>query len=74
VGDVDGSGEISIKDATLIRKHLAKIITFDNLTLAVSDVDVSGKCNITDATKIQKYIALIETDSLVGETAIFQAK
>ena len=74
VGDVDYSGEISIKDATLIRKHLAKIMTFDSLTAAIADVDVSGKCNITDATKIQKYIALIETDSLVGRTAVFQAK
>ncbi len=72
VGDVDFSGEISIKDVTLIRKHLAKMIEFDILTLTVADVDASGKCKINDATNIQKYIALIETYTNVGKTVMIQ--
>ena len=72
VGDIDYSGEISIKDATLIRKHLAKMVDFDIITLTIADVDASGKCNISDATNIQKFIALIETDTNVGKTAMIQ--
>lgn len=68
MGDTDFNGTISIKDTTLIRKYLAKIIDFDEITLAVSDVDSNGKCSIKDATAIQKYLALIETDSTVGKT------
>lgn len=70
IGDVDQSGEISIKDATLIRKHLAKLSDFDDITMAIADVDASGKCNISDATNIQKFIALIETNTNVGKSAV----
>ncbi|MBQ8573142.1 MAG: hypothetical protein IJ451_06735 [Ruminococcus sp.] len=70
MGDVDYNGNISIKDATLIRKHLAKITDFDEITLMLSDVDSSGGCSIKDATLIQKYIALIDTPSNVGQTVM----
>lgn len=70
MGDTDYNGIITIKDTTLIRKHLAKIIEFDDITLSLSDVDGNGKCTIKDATCIQKYIALIETDSNVGKTVM----
>lgn len=72
IGDVDFSGEISIKDATLIRKYLAKMADFDIITLTVADVDTSGKCNISDATNIQKFIALIDTNTNVGKTVMIQ--
>lgn len=68
MGDVDHNGTISIKDTTLIRKYLAKVLDFDDITLALADVDNSGGCSIKDATLIQKYIALIDAPSSVGET------
>ncbi len=70
MGDIDYNGNISIKDATLIRKHLAKITEFDEITSILSDVDSSGGCSIKDATLIQKYIALIDTPSNVGKTVM----
>lgn len=70
MGDVDYNSTISIKDATLIRKHLAKITQFDETTLLISDVDGSENCSIKDATCIQKYVALIKTDSNVGKTVM----
>ncbi len=70
MGDTDHNNNIGIKDATLIRKHLAKIIEFDAVTLTLSDVDGSGGCTIKDATLIQKYIALIEAPSNVGRTVM----
>lgn len=68
IGDTDHNKHIGIKDATLIRKHLAKIIKFDNVTLTIADVDGSGNCTIKDATLVQKYIALIKAPSNVGKT------
>lgn len=70
MGDTDFNGTISIKDTTLIRKHLAKVIELDPIALAVSDVDNNNKCSIKDATVIQKYLAMIETDSSVGKTVM----
>lgn len=70
MGDTDNNGNITIKDATLISKYLAKIIEFDSTTQSIADVDGNGKCTIKDATCIQKYIALIETDSNTGKTVM----
>lgn len=66
LGDVDFSNIISIKDATLISKHLAKLTTLNDIALLLADTDNSGKCTIKDATLIQKYIALIDVTSGVG--------
>ena len=70
IGDTDHNNSIGIKDATAIRKHLAKIIEFDPVTLTIADVDGSGSCTIKDATLIQKYIALIDAPSNVGNTVM----
>ena len=70
MGDVDLNGTISIKDTTLIRKYLAKVVELDGVTLALSDVDSSGGCSIKDATLIQKYIALIDAPSMVGQSVM----
>lgn len=61
-GDVDTDGRISVRDSTAVQKHLAKIITLSELSLAHADVDGNGKVNIMDATWIQKYVAkMIDT-------------
>lgn len=70
IGDTDLNNSIGIKDATLIKKHLAKIITLDSTALTLADVDASGNCTIKDATLIQKYIALINATSNVGKTVM----
>lgn len=56
-GDLNSDGTINIKDATLLQKHLADIITLDNKILSHADVDSNGKITILDATIIQKYVA-----------------
>ena len=57
VGDANGDGKLSIADATVIQKHLAKIgeITEDNIELA--DLNCDGKITVADATVIQKKLA-----------------
>lgn len=56
-GDTDFDGRVSVKDATAIQKHLAKIITLSENALYFGDVDGNEKNTISDATLIQKYVA-----------------
>lgn len=56
-GDTDFDGRITVKDATALQKHLAKIITLSEAALYFGDVDGNGKNTISDATLIQKYVA-----------------
>ncbi len=58
-GDVNLDGKLNIRDATLIQKHLAKIIELKDTELTLADFDLNGEVNIKDATAIQKKIANI---------------
>ena len=57
LGDVDGDGEITIKDATALQKYLARLDTLTDEQLKRADVDKDGDVKIKDATMIQKFIA-----------------
>ena len=59
IGDVNKDGKINIKDATLIQKYLAKLVTFDADQLLLADANADNKVNIKDATYIQKKIAYL---------------
>lgn len=56
-GDVNLDGKVNIKDATLLQKHLAKMIILEEKNLSVSDTNLDGRITIADATAIQKKIA-----------------
>ena len=56
-GDANGDGDITVQDATLIQKHLAKLATIDEDVLPFIDTDGDGHISITDATYIQKVVA-----------------
>ncbi len=56
-GDVDLDTQVNIKDATLIQKHLAKLVVLEDAQLLLADVDGSIGVNIKDATHLQKWIA-----------------
>ncbi len=58
-GDVNFDSEISVKDATSVQKHLAKLITLPEELIFSGDVDGNGRLTISDATLIQKYVARI---------------
>lgn len=57
LGDVDGDGELTIKDATVIQFWLAKLMKSDELNLEVADFNKDGKVNIVDVTAIQINLA-----------------
>ncbi len=55
LGDCDGDGYVSIKDATNIQKHLVgyELDSFDSLA---ADADEDSSVSIKDSTAIQKYL------------------
>ncbi len=58
-GDADEDGKVNIKDATIIQKHVAKILTLSQQGQENADVDGNANINIKDATTIQKFVANI---------------
>ncbi len=58
-GDSDFDSRVSIKDATIIQKHIAGLTTLTEDQLLISDVDGNTRVNIVDATWIQKKVASI---------------
>lgn len=63
IGDVDGDGEVTIKDATFIQRSLAKYTTSDEDVFEYADVDKNGKVDIRDVTCIQKIISKSSAES-----------
>lgn len=57
LGDTDGDGKVTIKDATTIQKHVAGITTISDEKFACADTDKDGKISVKDATRIQKFLA-----------------
>jgi len=68
MGDVDGSKDVTIKDATQIQKHLSRLVIFQNALVRLSaDTDGDEGITIKDATAIQKHIAGIDTSTSIGK-------
>ncbi len=57
LGDANTDGDVNIKDATAIQKHIANIEFLTENGLAVADYNDDKYINIKDATAIQKFIA-----------------
>ena len=60
-GDVDGDGDVTIDDATLIQKAAIDLIGFTNLQKQLADVNGDGRVSVLDTTCIQKYVAEFTT-------------
>ncbi len=56
IGDVNGDGDINIKDATVTQKISVGILSASNYDLFVCDVDDDNAVTGGDTTAIQKYI------------------
>lgn len=56
-GDVNLDSEITIADATLIQKYLARICDLSDVQLENANTDNDGHISIIDATRIQEYLA-----------------
>ncbi len=69
-GDVDFSNDLSIVDATLIQKHIAKAADFTDAQIAIADTDGDNGISIIDATYIQMKLAQV-IDHLPGGDSCF---
>lgn len=57
VGDANGDGKLTIADATIIQKYLAKIGGMSDDSKKRADINGDGKISVADATIIQKKLA-----------------
>lgn len=57
IGDVDLSGNVDIRDATLIQSYSADLKTLSDYQISIADVNDDGAVNVSDATQIQRILA-----------------
>lgn len=62
LGDVNGDGEITVVDSTILQKYIVGQITLDYETLNVADVNKDGAVTVVDATLIQKFVVKVITE------------
>lgn len=55
-GDTNLDGKVNIKDATLIQKVAALLVSQPDHYMETSDVDLNGAVNVKDATVIQRFL------------------
>ncbi len=57
IGDSDLSGEVNIRDATIIQLYCAKLASFNDTQFKIADMDQDGIVTVKDATLIQLTLA-----------------
>ena len=69
LGDADQDEKITVKDATRVQKHVAKMQAYllNGLALKAADADEDGKITVKDATVIQKYVAKFNLEGKPGK-------
>lgn len=67
LGDSDMNGTVNVKDATLIQKSVAGLVTLSQNAEKSADANRDGAVNVKDATAIQKYVAGMELPYAIGE-------
>lgn len=70
LGDVNQDNKVSIRDATLIQMHIAKMEPYANFSYIQSkcaDVNENNKITISDATAIQKHRVGINTKTRINQ-------
>ncbi|MBQ7133123.1 MAG: leucine-rich repeat protein [Ruminococcus sp.] len=61
IGDANGDGEVTITDATLVQRNIARLVEFTEEQKIAADTNKDGEISVIDATIIQRFVAkLIE--------------
>lgn len=71
-GDINGDGDITIVDATLIQKHIVQLETLSADKQILADVNEDNTISVVDATLIQKYIVQLKDWGRTGD--VYQAE
>lgn len=59
LGDVDGDGIVTILDATVIQRVIAKLTDLNDKQMKAADTDADGTVTVLDTTQIQRFVAHI---------------
>ncbi len=57
LGDTNQSGDVSVADAIMIQKHIARIESLKDTALTLGDMDGNNEISVSDAIMVQKIIA-----------------
>lgn len=57
LGDANQSGDISVADAIMIQKHIARIESLKDTAFTLGDIDGNKEITVSDAIMVQKVIA-----------------
>lgn len=71
-GDVNGDGDITVVDATLVQKHIVQLETLSADKQILADVNEDNTISVVDATLIQKYIVQLKDWGRTGD--VYQAE
>lgn len=71
-GEVNGDGDITVVDATLVQKHVAQLETLSADKQILADVNGDNTISVVDATLIQKYIVQLKDWGRTGD--VYQAE
>lgn len=71
-GDVNGDGDITVVDATLVQKHVVQLETLSADKQILADVNWDNTISVVDATLIQKYVVRLEDWGRTGD--VYQAE
>lgn len=66
-GDVNGDGDITVVDATLVQKHVVQLETLSADKQILADVNGDNTISAVDATLIQKYIVQLKDWGRTGD-------
>ncbi|MDR0914376.1 MAG: dockerin type I repeat-containing protein [Oscillospiraceae bacterium] len=68
IGDVNFDGKVTIEDATLMQKYLAKMIEFDAYQLCAANILKTREgVSVGAVTALQKHLAQIDNEGFIGE-------
>lgn len=71
-GDVNGDGDITVVDATLVQKHVVQLETLSSDKQILADVNGDNTISVVDATLIQKYVVQLKDWGRTGD--VYQAE
>ena len=71
-GDVNGDGDITVVDATLVQKHVVQLETLSADKQILADVNEDNTISVVDATLIQKCIVQLKDWGRTGD--VYQAE
>ena len=67
IGDVDGNGEVEVRDATWIQRKLTLMDIPFTFSSDRADADGSGDITLMDATYIQRWLANLKSNDNIGK-------